>query len=277
MDFAKLCRNSVKRLSKSERTQIEVQAITDFSSTSQLLKERLTTVFISRLSDLPEDGSNRISNSSAKHVLFLEDLPVEAMASRLPQLDIRSSGRLHVATNRSSEGIEELVYRLLRGITTPNGPQSIVDAWIESEQLVLLSACFKRLTIPVAKLERILGTNKSKIKTFEFDEDGRFLYWPHADAHLGWEQLRQLINPAAAFAAKQASADFWKRYGAAIRSFRDEKSLKQSDIAGVTERNLRRVEHGELPASATMFTSLANAHSMPIESYLEEIASRVSD
>jgi hypothetical protein len=116
----------------------------------------------------------------------------------------------------------------------------------------------------------------SRPRRLKIDEDGRFLYWPHADVHLGWQQFRQIADPAAAVVARQKTAEFNRRYGAAIRLLREERALKQADISGLTARHLRSVEHGDQPASKAMLEALAKAHGMAIEDYLKELAKRVS-
>ncbi|NLE36878.1 MAG: helix-turn-helix transcriptional regulator [Pirellulaceae bacterium] len=79
-------------------------------------------------------------------------------------------------------------------------------------------------------------------------------------------------DPVSSLAARQKTEVFNRRYGAAIRRLRMEAGLKQSDIAGLTERNLRRVEHGQLAASKSTLQSLANAHGMALEDYLDGLA-----
>lgn len=274
--YAQLCKKTVSRLPSADRSQFEIKSFNSFAEVSLPSRKSGMTVFVSRLSDLPKGRIKLQVQAKAKHVLVLEGLPIEAMPSRLTQLDIRSPERLHLAAERSAEHIADLVYRLLSGITNRKGPNPIVDAWIEDEQLVLLTPSFERLAVPIEKLAKVIGTDKDEIESFEIDEDGRYLYWPHADAHYGWEQFRQLVDPTAALAAKQRSVAFNKKYGIAIRSLREDSGLKQSDIKGVTERHLRRVEHGEQAASTATLQCLADASGLSLDEYLMELASRLS-
>lgn len=151
---------------------------------------------------------------------------------------------------------------------------TILGAWVEGEELVLLSARFERLPVSLKKLEKYIGKTKAKIRQFEIDEDGRFLFWPHADAHLGWEQMMQIVDPTSAVAAKKKTDDFNRKYGAAIRSLREEAELKQAAIAGLTERHLRRIEQGKQSATSAALKSLAKAHGMKIDDYMKELAAK---
>jgi len=274
--YAKLCKQSIKRLPTRDRSHFELQSFAGFAEVRLPSGQGRRTLFVSRLADLPKEGIRLTGQSEAKHLLIVEGLPIEAMAARLPMLNVRTPDRLHLAAGRSSERIVELVYRLFSGITNRNGPQPIVDAWIENEQLVLLSASFERMTVPLEKLSEVLGANIDDIEAFEIDEDGSFLFWPHADAHIGLEQFRQLIDPTAALAAKQRSEAFNRRYGAAIRTLREDHGVKQSDVEGITERHLRRIEHGEQAASKAILQSLADAVDLSLEDCLKELASRSS-
>jgi nitrite reductase/ring-hydroxylating ferredoxin subunit len=163
--------------------------------------------------------------------------------------------------------------KIKRDVLPPSLP--IVDALIESDQLVLLSPSFVRLSVPLEKLSRFIGTKKSEVVAFKIDADGRFLYWPHADVHLGWTQFRQIVDPASAVACSQKTQKFNQRYGAAIRSMRESHRLKQSDIHGITDRQLRRVEHGEQAVSSVTLEALAKAHSLSLDDYLNKLSKLV--
>ncbi len=274
--YAKLCERSIQRLPARDRSNFELHSFSGFAEVSLPSRRNCRTFFVSRLADLPKEGIRLTGLSEAKHLLILEGLPIEAVAARLPMLNVRTPERLHVAASRSPEGLVEMVYRLFSGIANRNGPQPIVDAWIENDRLVLLSASFERKAVPLEKLSKVLGTKKEDIEAFEIDEDGRFLFWPHADSHIGLEQIRQLIDPTAKLAAQQRSKAFNRRYGAAIRSLREEHGVKQSNVEGVTERHLRRIEHGEQAASKGTLQLLADAVDMSFEVCLKELALRAS-
>ena len=275
--YAKLCRRSLKRLPARWKSRLNLLTFSRWEDVV-LPSRRASTLFVTRLSDIPEEpGPRAWEGAETKHLLFLEGLPVEAVPSRLVRLNIRNSHRLHVAAERDAGSISDLVYRLVSGMAESGGPKPIVDAWMENEQLVILSPSFDRLSVPLEKMAKYIGTDESEIRAIEIDEDGRFLYWPHSDIHLGWEQLRQIVDPVSALADQQKTKTFNRGYGAAIRSLREEKVLKQSDISGLTARHLRRIEHGEQAASKATLGSLAQSHGLTLENYLKELAERFSE
>ena len=274
-DYAKLCSQSLKRL--PSRSNVELLCFASMEDVKLPAARPQSTLFVSRLSDITRKAFGRAASGSGfKQLLFLEGLPVEAVAPRLLCLNIRNPERLHIAAERDETSIAELIYRLVRGMAQVVDAHAIVDAWIEQERLVLLAPSFARLGVPLEKLARFIGRNHAKVGSFEIDEDGRYLHWPHADVHLGWAQFRQLVDPTAALADVRKTKKFNQRYGAAIRAVREELGLKQADIHGVTERQLRRVEHGEQAASKATLEALAKAHTQSLEEYLEVLANRMA-
>ena len=150
----------------------------------------------------------------------------------------------------------------------------ILDAWLQNDSLVVLSHDFRRLAVPLSELNQRVG-NARKVRAFEIDGDGSFLYWPAADAHLGWEQLERLVNPEAALKAQQALREFNVRYGAAIRALRTDAGLRQGDIQGLTERQVRRIEGGETKLSSPALRCFARSHGMSPRDYLAAVARRL--
>ena len=267
-DYEALCREQIRRLPSRLRSAVSLRSIKgEASSCSQ------PTLIVSRLADLSRSTAEyKARAATTRQVVFINELPIEAVTARLMSLQIRSSQRLHIASKRDRAAEGELIYRLVSGMAEHNGRETIVDAWVEEEDLVLLSPCFHRMVVPNEKLKRFLGNDASRLSKFEIDADGRFLHWPHSDTHLGWKQLQQLIDPSAAIADVKKTEQFKQRYGSAVRSLRESSGLKQTDVVGLTPRQLRRIEHGEQTVSRKALEVLSAAHGIPVEEYLRRLA-----
>jgi len=108
----------------------------------------------------------------------------------------------------------------------------------------------------------------------ELNESGSRLRWDKADADLNLDAIRYHTDPKAKKAQDQVRRQEAARYAEAIRAFREERGLKQADIEGLTERQVRRVEQGEsIPRSGTL-EKLAAAHGLTLDPYLKELAKR---
>jgi hypothetical protein len=151
-------------------------------------------------------------------------------------------------------------------------PGRILDARIEDGVLHLISPNFDRLEVPITKIPEFAKGDSSKIQKFEIDEDGSFIYWPEFDAHLGWAQLQQLVNPEAALKAFQESREFNNRYGKAVQKIRELAGLKSSAISGISEKQLRRIENGECQLTSNAIEVLSQAHKLAPNEYMMKLA-----
>lgn len=267
-EYEALCAEQLRRLPARLRSMVSSRSTKRKAESSSL-----STLVVSKLSDLSRSVvQHQDCAATTKQVVFINELPIEAVTARLMSLQIRSSQRLHIASKRDRASEGELIYRLVSGMTEHDGSRTIVDAWVEAGDLLLLSPSFDRMVVPGEKLRRFLGNDSSKLSEFEIDEDGRFLHWPLSDTHLGWKQLQQLMDPTAAIEDAKKTEHFKERYGSAIRTLRESSGLRQSDVVGLTPRQLRRIEHGQQTVSRKALEALSAAHQLPIDEYLRQLA-----
>ena len=154
----------------------------------------------------------------------------------------------------------------------------ILDAWWEETTFVVVSPTaegFRKLRVPMEKLPVLQDLSKEDREAFEIDEDGTFIYWPSGDIHLGWDQFECAVDETAHLKAKQQMEGFNKTYGAAIQALRKEKGLRQSDIEGLTPRQVGRIESGQCRATLSALRKLAKAHKTGVSEYMEELSRRL--
>jgi hypothetical protein len=155
----------------------------------------------------------------------------------------------------------------------PDGTRGhIIDAYLAGDSLFVRGPKHRMLRVPANSVPVLRGQSRSVLLNFAIDPDGSFLYWPDLDVHLGWNQFLQAVDPEELRKAQQRSEGFNKRYGAAIRKLRAEAGLAQSKVAGITERQLRRIEQGECRATTGALTALARAHGLEVNAYMEKLA-----
>lgn len=214
-------------------------------------------------------------------LLVLNDrLGSDRLASLLVDLQIRSTQRFYVAEANWAAGKQEnwdvllqsLLGRLNAAHDTKDSNRRILDARLEDGVLRTISADFRRLEIPVAKIPPLAKAEEAAVQNFEIDEDGSYLYWPKLDVHLGWEQLAQIVDPVAVHKAKQKSREFNVRYGAAIQQLRQDTGLALNAIPGLSDKQLRRIERGDCRLTSNAAESLAQAHGMQPNEYLQAVA-----
>lgn len=231
-------------------------------------------VVVSSLADIPENPLLPSAEPKRFHLIFADGMPPEASTKLL---SLKSKARnVHLASELG-EDQERLLQRLIRGYVSP-GASPILDAWWEWQnggEFVVVSARDERLKIPAQRLTKWLGDNRVALDKFELDSDGSFVYWRHADAHFGWNQLRYLVDPASMAAAEQRCRLNDRRYGQAIKQTRLAHRLSQSSLSGLSEGHVRRVENGRAMATSKFLKAMAAAHEMPIEEYLDEVSRKL--
>jgi hypothetical protein len=233
------------------------------------------------LSDVEDDHSPLFESrvepvvSRAFHLLFTGPTThPDQVAQWIRSTRIRSENRLHVVRLDDMEGpaMSQLLRRVGFALGADGGHPSIIDAYVVGERLCVRGPKHRMLHVPVSSIVALRGQPPAVVRNFSMDPDGSFLYWPDLDVHLGWDQLLQAVDPAEMLKAKQRAAGFNKRYGAAIRRLRELRGIRQSQVDGLTERQLRRIEQGESRATPSAITALAKAHGLDANSYMDKLA-----
>lgn len=215
----------------------------------------------------------RAAGPSCRLVAFLDELPAESIPEYLLSLQVRTGDRVHLAAQRREAEVRDLLGRCLQGLADASTGTTIIDAWWELDQFVVLSLGFQRLRVHLDTFpKQIRKTAKANREKFEIDGYGEFVYWPQPDVHMGWDQFLQAADPMAKLRAEQKSERFNTKYGTAIRRLRESCRLLQSEIDGLDERTVRRIEQGETRATSKAIEKLAQAHRMTASQYMSAVA-----
>ena len=213
--------------------------------------------------------------SSRWRVLILNEKgPLEPIIPQLMRLRIRDERRIHVA-RLAEDGIRSYLRRFIETVSRQNTDNLILDAAWKDDTLVVVSPTFERLNVPLHALPaKVRTAHHRRRNNLEIDEYGEYIYWPDLDVHMGWSQLEQAVDPEARLRAAQRSKEFNERYGKAIRTLRERQRprLNQSDIKGLTERTVRRIEKGQTRATTNAIKKLAKAHKMTPSEYMNALA-----
>ncbi len=158
-----------------------------------------------------------------------------------------------------------------------HGAQSdlIADASVADDRLFVISCALARYEVPFDKMPPLKSIPEAERGTFDVDENGSYIHWPGPDVHLDLDAIRAAIDPRWRAKALIVRATHDRRYGAAIAKLRLARGLKQADITGLSERQVRRIENGEGTTSASL-RRFAAAHGMDMSGYLREVAKMVT-
>jgi len=213
--------------------------------------------------------------SGAFHLLFTEPAThPDQVAQWMRATKIRSESRLHVVRVETLEApqVSELLGRVCSAFGPDGSRGSIIDAYLAGGTLLVRGPKHRMLHVPLSSIPVLKGQPHAVLRNFKIDPDGSFIHWPDVDIHLGWNQFLQAVDPAELHKAQQRSADFNRRYGAAIRKVREAARIPQSKVEGLTDRQVRRIEHGTCRATARALAALARAHGLDVNAYMGRLA-----
>jgi hypothetical protein len=266
------------RLMKDDWLIEHAHISTSWQGKSSMLR-RFFVAFSHDLDESFVEMFRKKATQDSRLLIFNEGSSTDRLMSRIVDLQIRTPQRFYVFDAFGSGRADfsmTLIHSLLKRLTSAhekeNNYERILDIKIDDNLLRVTSSNFNRLDVPIAQISEFKKQEISKIEEFEIDEDGSYIYWPKLDVHLGWAQLNQLVNPEAAFKEFQKSQEFNKRYGRAVQKVREEEGLKADSIAGLSEKQLRRIENGECRLTSNAIEALAKAHKLEPNEYMKKLS-----
>ncbi len=161
--------------------------------------------------------------------------------------------------------------RLLTAWAHDAQDQLIAKASVSEDRLFVLSCALKQYEVAFDGMSALKSMSREDRQKFTVADDGSYIHWPGPDIHLDLEAIRTAIDPKARAKALAAKMRHDARYGQAIARVRLAHGLRQSDIAGLSERQVRRIEKGE-GATPEALRRLAAGHQLDLDVYLKEIA-----
>jgi hypothetical protein len=216
------------------------------------------------------------ATQESRLLIFNEGDSSDRLISAILNLQIRKPERYYVIEGKSgAENNPQIRHacleRLLATFESNEDQDRIFDATIDNEILRVVSPRFLRMEVPISLIPQLRKATSSQRRNFEIDEDGSFVYWPDLDLHLGWSQLRQLIDPHAALKAAQKSEEFNKRYGKAVQKLREAAGLRRNEIHRLSEKQLGRIEKGECRLTTNAIVALSKAHKLDRNQFLKKL------
>ena len=117
-------------------------------------------------------------------------------------------------------------------------------------------------------LERIPIEQRS---SFTISSEGSYIHWLEPDVHIDLDAIRYVEDESWRLKKDRERIIYDVRFGAAVATVRNMYALKQTDIQGLSERQVRRIEKGGRTKVDTL-AILAKSHGLSLKNYLDEIA-----
>lgn len=247
----------VRKPSKARRERIVVGWLSDLDSVKHR-KELVDTV------DLVVGGSEGVP------LVLIEAKTVKAPSYAALETLTRWAARFGAYLAPDVDAVRRMVEARLAGAED----RLIASARIEGDTLVVWSCEPKRYAVRASEVPAIARIDPKVLGDFELSQSGNRLHWEAADVDINLDTIRYYVDPNVRKRQDKASREEVTRYAGAIRALREEHQLAQTDVPGLTERQVRRVEQGESTPRAETLKKLAAAHGLTIDQYLKELAKR---
>lgn len=150
----------------------------------------------------------------------------------------------------------------------------IASASIDDGRLVVWSCEPVRYEVPISEVPALAKLRDEELADFEVSSSGSRLRWRQSAVDINLDTLRVHADPDVRRKHEREARKEAARYADAIRRFRLERGLTQTDIEGLTDRQVRRLEEGETIPQFETLKKLAAAHQLSINDYLAELAKR---
>lgn len=147
---------------------------------------------------------------------------------------------------------------------------------VEGDTLVALTCALETIRIPFDAHPALRRLPDSARRDVELSEMGDSLSWLGGRVEVDLDGLRYAVDPAYRAAVDLDTTVRNAAYGAAIRALRVEHELRQTDVPGLSERQVRRIER-DGTTSLDALRALADAHGLPLDAYLGTLADRSAD
>ena len=167
---------------------------------------------------------------------------------------------------------DPVVGRVLRAWNMSAQDTLIADAAVVGDVLEVRSCAMERFKVPFDAIPALSKIPEEKRSAFEIDYDGGHIGWPEANVDLGLDSLVRATSPEARDRADRKTMLRDARLGEAVCQVREDRSLTQSQIPGLSERQMRRIEHGQSRPRLSTLELLAKAHRTSLSEYLDQLA-----
>lgn len=145
----------------------------------------------------------------------------------------------------------------------------IADAAVIEGQLLLRDCALNRCILPFSAIRDLASIKPEDRNDFCISTDGSRISWSKYDIDINLDSIERALNPEP---SKKESKEHDLRIGEAIANLRNQHGLRQTDIEGIDERHLRKIEKGSQRATSRCLKILATAHNLDVDDYLNRIS-----
>jgi DNA-binding transcriptional regulator YiaG len=141
----------------------------------------------------------------------------------------------------------------------------------ESGKFYLLDCRFKVHSGKLRDFDLFENASDEQLRDFKLHKFGSHIHWPDLDIHLDLNFFKRHLDPE--FERKEISKSLKMNanFGEKMRELREQRGLKQNDFDGLSDRQIRRYENGEISPSYSSIELIAKRMNMSVSEYLGQL------
>ena len=202
--------------------------------------------------------------------LVVLDVPEQAILRLASRLRLhKPDQRLQVCRDPS------VVKRLVIALKRPAPWEGILDAYVLKDSLVVVLGDMSVRKFPVDRLPKVKRFEPAVVRRFEIDSAGSYLHWPDGDVHIGPSQMLQAVDPMY-LSDVEIRRYQMENVSQALLDMRNVRRLKQTEIPGLSERHVRRLEKEEVRLTVEAANRFADAFELTLSEFLDELSERIT-
>lgn len=236
--------------------------------------ENAKNIFVLTTATMLPRVAEFVKSANRKHHLCALFVRQDADPDWLPQIFARAN--LRVLRNTLVHSGPLLPRRVIKAWSIGAQDQLIANASLIGNKLFVVSCALEEFEIGFDAYPALRSIPRNERTNFEVTEDGSSIHWPSTDVHLDLDDIRYATVPDWRKRAKRIQVDHDSEFGAATALVRKKHDLRQSDIKGLSERQVRRIESGER-TTAESLELLSAACGMELDEYLNEVAQAAAE
>lgn len=240
---------------------------------SQLDSDTAKSLVVVKASEILKDGERSLPEwaDAETHYLVFNDIPEPALL-RLPTILRIHKPDQRIHATRDVAAIKREAIALNRD----HAFEGLIDAYLVQTDLVVVHGDLTVRAYPLSQLDFLSEMNMQEVEEFTIHTSGSFLEWPAYDLRVGASQFLQAVDPMflADIAIERYSAE---KMSLALRALREEAELTQSEIPGLSDRHIRRLENEEIRFTADAAAKYAEAFGFSLHDFLERLARMLTE
>ena len=234
-------------------------------------------IVVARLSEF-EDQPEEIRKFATRETSFAAPLVLMALGKKLSSVSALQLFALltsRLGSRKDDPYISpnvDAVRRILMAYAVGSERHLIASATVMDGVLSVWSCEPKLYQSAAAEIPALRTLEPEELANLNVSASGSRVHWAAGDIDLDMDAIREFIDPSERKAAESKYRADAVQYGVAIRKVREHSSLRQANIPGLSEREVRRLENGEVLPHSDTLKKLADAHGWSVAEYMAKLA-----